>query len=238
MWEGRADYFPAEGRAPGSGSKKGDKAKAKGGRPIPGAAGARVAVLPLPLAWGEQLRGRAAVLGAALGWFYLVRAIQGQAARGGWYDEGERSRARPHMRPPGRQASRALASPGACAPPQASPRRTRMAWPAAWAAARPRPPRSALTARWAAGGPSLTGLLGTERRRQRQPRARLVACSSRAPQAAASAGCSRRRAQRRGSEPEPAPAPAAGRTSSPRSCRRGAAAAACLAAPHCLLHCT
>eukprot|EP00887_Chlorella_sp_A99_P006446 scaffold3.g6446.t1 len=33
MWEGRSDYFPAEGRQPGSGSKKGHGSRA--GRPIP-----------------------------------------------------------------------------------------------------------------------------------------------------------------------------------------------------------
>lgn len=50
MWEGRSDYFPAEGRQPGSGSKKGDKS-AKG-RPIPGAAGAH----PTPPALGQGTR--------------------------------------------------------------------------------------------------------------------------------------------------------------------------------------
>lgn len=32
MWEGRSDYFPAEGRQPGSGSKNAARDK---GRPIP-----------------------------------------------------------------------------------------------------------------------------------------------------------------------------------------------------------
>ena len=38
MWEGRSDYFPAEGRQPGSGSKKpplGSASKASKSRPIP-----------------------------------------------------------------------------------------------------------------------------------------------------------------------------------------------------------
>ena len=34
MWEGRADYFPAEGRQSGSGSKKAGRDR---GKPIPGA---------------------------------------------------------------------------------------------------------------------------------------------------------------------------------------------------------
>lgn len=37
MWEGRSDYFPAEGRQPGSGSKK--PASATKARPIPGGSG-------------------------------------------------------------------------------------------------------------------------------------------------------------------------------------------------------
>ena len=37
MWEGRSDYFPAEGRQPGSGSKK--PASASKARPIPGGGG-------------------------------------------------------------------------------------------------------------------------------------------------------------------------------------------------------
>lgn len=39
MWEGRSDYFPAEGRQPGSGSKKPGSASASRARPIPGRAG-------------------------------------------------------------------------------------------------------------------------------------------------------------------------------------------------------
>ena len=44
MWEGRSDYFPAEGRQPGSGSKKGGGGRMGGGsgtkaRPIPGSGG-------------------------------------------------------------------------------------------------------------------------------------------------------------------------------------------------------
>lgn len=39
MWEGRSDYFPAEGRQPGSGSKKPSSGSATKARPIPGGAG-------------------------------------------------------------------------------------------------------------------------------------------------------------------------------------------------------
>lgn len=39
MWEGRSDYFPAEGRQPGSGSKKPGSASASRARPIPAHAG-------------------------------------------------------------------------------------------------------------------------------------------------------------------------------------------------------
>lgn len=39
MWEGRSDYFPAEGRQPGSGSKKPSGGSATRARPIPGRGG-------------------------------------------------------------------------------------------------------------------------------------------------------------------------------------------------------